>query len=100
MANEFPEATGRFRISLHESGYYCVSIPNYKGGEVVAADAHDALARVTLEWIEKFKELDHRIFHPSDARDFRDCSEETCREATRLVVQLRAALHPQPEEGK
>lgn len=100
MANDFPEATARFRISPHESGYYCVSIPNYEGGEVVKAEAHDALAKVTLEWIEKFKELDHRIFHPANARDFRDCDEETCREATALVVRLNDALHPQPQEMK
>lgn len=90
----------RFRISPHESGCYCVSIPKYKGGEVVSAKAHDALARVTLAWIEKCQELSHRIYHPNDARDFRDCSEEECRETTRVVVELRAALHPQPQETK
>lgn len=33
----------RFKISQHENGYYQVSIPNYKGGEVVTAEAFDAL---------------------------------------------------------
>lgn len=89
----------RFTITKHSSGYYCVSIPGYEGGEVVKAEAHDALARVTLEWIMKFKELDHRIFHPNDTRDFRDCSEETCREATALVVQLNDALHAKQEQS-
>lgn len=31
----------RFRISTHDNGYYCVSIPNYEGGEVVVASEHD-----------------------------------------------------------
>lgn len=68
------------------------------GNIALKAEAHDALARVTLEWIVKFKELDHRIFHPGETRDFRDCHEETCREATALVVQLsdapQGALNP------
>lgn len=33
----------RFRISTHDNGYYCVSIPNYYGGEVVTEEAYDAL---------------------------------------------------------
>lgn len=31
----------RFRISTHENGYYCVSISNYGGGEVVHAEVAD-----------------------------------------------------------
>lgn len=31
----------RFRISTHDNGYYCVSIPNYEGGEVVHAQMAD-----------------------------------------------------------
>jgi len=31
----------RFTISTHDNGYYQVSIPNYKGGEVVNAEAYD-----------------------------------------------------------
>jgi hypothetical protein len=33
----------RFRISVHGNGYYQVSIPEYGGGEVVRAEAYDAL---------------------------------------------------------
>jgi hypothetical protein len=37
------QATARFRISTHDSGYYCVSIPKYEGGEVVHAADYDVL---------------------------------------------------------
>lgn len=83
-ASNSPE-TARFTISTHENGYYCVSIPKYKGSEVVTAEARDALARVTLEWIEKFKDLDHRILHPADAQVFTIAARGHAEKATRLV---------------
>lgn len=41
----------RFRISTHDNGYYCVSIPNYEAGEVVAAEDYDALAADTEQLV-------------------------------------------------
>lgn len=44
-----PAARGegeRFRISTHQSGYYCVSIPNYHGGEVVKVEEYERLRRM------------------------------------------------------
>lgn len=35
----------RFRILTHQNGYYCVSIPNYHGSEVVDADSYDQVVR-------------------------------------------------------
>lgn len=50
MSNE--KATARFRISTHDNGYYCVSIPMYEGGEVVRAADYDAL----LEEVGRLRE--------------------------------------------
>lgn len=50
--------SNRFRISTHENGYYCVSIPKYEGGEVVRAESYDELA--------KEAEATRRLLHETD----------------------------------
>lgn len=42
----------KFNISTHPSGYYQVSIPNYKGGDVVAAEDYDKLERMLATVID------------------------------------------------
>lgn len=42
-----------------------------------------------LQWIVKFKELDHGMFHVGD---FEVCREPTCIEAHELIAALREAL--------
>lgn len=41
--NSTPAAVQRFRIMVDDNGDYCVSIPEYLGGEVVDAAAYDSL---------------------------------------------------------
>lgn len=47
----------RFRISTHDNGYYCVSIPRYQGGEVVAASDYDYLAKRLAEVTRNLDEM-------------------------------------------
>ena len=46
--------TERFRITWNKT-YYSVSIPNYEGGEVVRAEAYDALKRSHDELISMLR---------------------------------------------
>lgn len=48
------DQNSRFTISVHESGYYQVSIPDYHGGEVVRAESYDSL-------LEVFEVLKHAL---------------------------------------
>ena len=42
----------RFRISTHDNGYYCVSIPMYEGGEVVKAEGYDRVRQMLINVID------------------------------------------------
>lgn len=42
----------RFRISTHENGYYCVSIPKYEGGEVVPAEEYDRVRQMLINVLD------------------------------------------------
>lgn len=42
----------RFRISTHDNGYYCVSIPRYEGGEVVKAEDYDQMRRMLINVLD------------------------------------------------
>lgn len=42
----------RFRISVHDNGFYQVSIPNYYGGEVVEASLFDKLEKMLVTVID------------------------------------------------
>lgn len=46
----------RFRISTHQNGYYCVSIPNYDGGEVVRVEEYERLQATQANLITVLKE--------------------------------------------
>lgn len=47
----------RFRISTHSNGYYCVSIPDYYGGEVVSAANYDAARQLITRLTEALAEI-------------------------------------------
>lgn len=60
-----------------------------------------AAALAALEWIVKFKTLDHGAFHVANQGfEFQKCNERTCQKATALVAQLEAALNPQSQDNK
>lgn len=42
----------RFRISTHDNGYYCVSIPMYEGGEVIRAEEYDRLRGMLISVLD------------------------------------------------
>lgn len=88
----------RFRISTHDNGYYCVSIPNYDGGEVVVAEDYDALAALASRLIGSLRFLRDTAFalhlndrHKPDA--FAACEHYVCQRACQVwnetVEQIR-----------
>lgn len=97
----------RFRISTHENGYYCVSIPRYQGGEVVAATEHDRLNVLTQSLVDDLRFLRDTAFalHLNDRHKpeaFAACGHQVCQRTCKTwndaVERLRSAEQPTSSE--